>query len=157
MDKSIHALNSELTQLYKQEDDLYHRYGVHVGLSDPAVWVLYGLYEDTERIITQNDLVSTWSYPKQTINYTVGTLVKNGWVELKQLPGSGNSKAILLTEDGMRICRERMLPLMRAEEQSLGRMSTEERTQLLNLMKKHISFFEEEIGKIMGEKNESKK
>ena len=95
MDANIRAINSELTQLYKWEDELYHRYGVFCGLSDLAVWILYGLYEDTEQILTQNDLVSTWFYPKQTINYTVNALVKRGWIKLEQLPVARNSKAIL--------------------------------------------------------------
>ena len=86
MEPRIREINSELTQLYKWEDELYHRYGVFCGLSDPAVWILYGLYEDTEQILTQNDLVSTWFYPKQTINYTVNALVKRGWIKLEQLP-----------------------------------------------------------------------
>lgn len=154
MDEKIRAINSELTQLYKCEDDLYHRYGVYFGLSDPAVWILYGLYEDTGGIVTQNDLVSTWFYPKQTINYTVSTLVKNGWIRLEQLPTAGNSKAVLLTEEGKLICREKILPLMWAEENSLARMTEEERDLLLLLTKKHISYFEEEIKKITGEKNE---
>lgn len=153
MDKKIRALNSELTQLYKCEDDLYHRYGVFFGLSDPMVWVLYGLYEDTEEVLTQNDLVSTWFYPKQTVNYTVNALVKNGWVELKQLPVARNNKAVLLTEEGKRICKEKILPLMQAEEKSLSRMTDEEREMLLYLFKKQLTYFEEEITNITGEKS----
>lgn len=151
MDEKIRAINSELTQMYKWEDDLYHRYGVFFGLSDPAVWVLYGLYEDTEQVLTQNDLVSTWFYPKQTINYTVNTLVKNGWVKLEQLPVARNSKAVLLTEEGKRICEEKILPLMQAEEKSLSRMTEDEQELLLHLCRKQLSYFEEEIQKITGE------
>lgn len=151
MNETIRAINSELTQMYKWEDDLYHRYGVFCGLSDPSVWVLYGLYEDTEQVLTQNDLVSTWFYPKQTINYTVNTLVKNGWVELKQLPVARNNKAVLLTEKGKQICKEKILPLMQAEENSLSRMTEEERELLLHLTKKQFMYFEEEIRKITGE------
>lgn len=155
MDEKVRSINSEFTQLYKREDDLYHRYGVFFGLSDPAVWILYGLYEDTERIVTQNDLVSTWFYPKQTINYTVGTLVQRGLVELRQLPVARNSKAVLLTEEGKRFCEERILPLMQAEERSLSRMTEEEQEQLLRLSKKQLAYFEEEIQKITGEKSEN--
>lgn len=150
-DEKIRAMNSELTQLYKSEDDLYHRYGVFFGLSDPAVWVLYSLYEETDRVFTQNDLVSTWFYPKQTINYTVSSLVKNGWIELKQLPVARNNKAVILTDEGKRICKERILPLMRAEENSLCRMTEDERALLLKLAKKQFSYFEEEIKKITGD------
>lgn len=155
MDEKVRSINSEFTQLYKREDDLYHRYGVFFGLSDPAVWILYGLYEDTERIVTQNDLVSTWFYPKQTINYTVGTLVQRGLVELRQLPVARNSKAVLLTEEGKCFCKERILPLMQAEEHSLSRMTEEEQEQLLRLSKKQLAYFEEEIQKITGEKSEN--
>ena len=76
MDTKIKSLNMELTQMYKWEDDLYHRYSVFCGLSDPALWVLYSLYEDEEKTYTQNDFVSMWFYPKQTVNYTVSGLVK---------------------------------------------------------------------------------
>ena len=126
MEPRIREINSELTQLYKWEDELYHRYGVFCGLSDPAVWILYGLYEDTEQILTQNDLVSTWFYPKQTI---------------------------LLTDEGRRICEEKILPLMQAEENSLSRMTEEEREMLLCLAKKQMTYFEEEIQKITGGKS----
>lgn len=154
MNEKIRANNSELTQMYKWEDDLYHRYGVFFGLSDPAVWVLYGLYEDTDQVITQNDLVSTWFYPKQTINYTVNTLVKNGWVKLEQLPVARNSKAVLLTEEGKRICQEKILPLMQAEEKSLSRMTEKEQELILRLYRKQLTYFEEEIQKITGETSE---
>lgn len=154
MDETIRAINSELTQLYKWEDELYHRYGLFFGLSDPAVWVLYWLYEKAETAVTQNELASTWFYPKQTVNYTVNTLVRNGWVRLEQLPVARNSKAVLLTEEGMRVCREKILPLMQAEEKSLERLSAEERELLLRLTKQRISYFEEEIKNITGGANE---
>ena len=154
MEPRIREINSELTQLYKWEDELYHRYGVFCGLSDPAVWVLYSLYEDTEQILTQNYLSSTWFYPKQTINYTVNALVKKGWVKLEQLPVARNSKVILLTEEGRCICEEKMLPLMQAEENSLSRMTEQERELLLRLAKKKMTYFEEEIQKITGGKSE---
>lgn len=155
MEPKITAINSELTQMYKLEDDLYHRYAVFVGLSDPAVWVLYGLYEDQEQVLTQNDLVTTWFYPKQTINYTVNALVKNGWVKLEQLPGARNSKAVLLTEEGTRICQDKILPLMRAEERALTAMTEEEQELLLRLTKKKLTYFEEAIQTVLGENSEN--
>lgn len=156
MDPKMKALNAALTQMYKREDDLYHRYGAFMGLSDPAVWVLYGLYEDPERVLTQNDLVAAWFYPKQTISYTVNALAKKGWVKSEQLPGAGNSKAVLLTEEGLRVCQEKILPLMQAEERSLKRLSEEEQALLLHLTKKQFSYFEEEVHTILGENSETK-
>lgn len=154
LDSKIRMTNMAFAQLAKREDKLYHLYGVHCGLSDPAVWALYALCEDEEKTYTQNDLVSMWSFPKQTMNYTVGVLVKNGWVRLEQMPGARNSKAIHLTEEGERVCEEKILPLMLAEEKSLSRMTEEERALLLRLTEKQCTYFEEEIQKIMGEKSE---
>lgn len=152
MNDRIKDINTELTQTYKLEDDIYHRYGIFCGLSDPAVWILYSLYENKKKTITQNELVSTWHYPKQTINYTVNILIKKDWVKLEQLPIAGNNKAILLTEEGKRICKEKITPLMQAEENSLIRMTEQEREILLKLTRKHLTFFEEEIQKITGGK-----
>ena len=153
MDEEIRALNMELSQMYKKENELYHRYSVYSGLSDPASWVLYTLYEEESRTYTQNDLVSMWSFPKQTINYTVSKLAGNGWVSLKQLPGGRNRKAILLTETGRRTCEEKVLPLMLAEEQSLKRLTETERNMLLQLIQKQYACFEDEIKKIIVEKS----
>lgn len=150
MNPKVRTTNIALTQLSKQLDELYHRYGVYCGLSDPAIWVLYSLYEDEEKTYTQNDLVSMWFYPKQTINYTVNSLVKNGWISLEQLPGGRNRKAIHLTQEGEQVCREKILPLMLAEEKSLVRMSPEEQALLLRLTEKQLMNFEEEIKKITG-------
>lgn len=152
MDPKIRSINMAFTQIYKMEDELYHRYGVFCGLSDPAIWVLYTLYEEENRTYTQNDLVSMWSFPKQTLNYTVAKLVQNGWVSLEQLPGARNSKAVRLTKSGEEICKEKILPLMLAEERSISRLSENEQELLLTLVEKQFSYFKEEILKITGGK-----
>ena len=46
-----------------------------------------------------------------------------------------------------------MLPLMQAEENSLSRMTEQERELLLRLAKKQMTYFEEEIRKITGGKS----
>lgn len=154
MNDKIRTLNIALSQLYKKEDELYHRYSVHCGLSDPATWVLYTLYEEEDRVYTQNDLVTLWSFPKQTVNYAVSGLVQNGWLRLEQLPGGRNRKAVLLTEEGERICEEKILPLMLAEERSLLGLTEEEQELLLRLYQKQCAAFEEEIAQLTGGERE---
>lgn len=151
MDQNTIAINMALTQVARKLDQLYHTYAVYCGLSDPAVWVLYTLYERGDRDCTQNDLVFEWSFPKQTINYTVGCLVKNGWARLVQRPGARNGKSIILTDEGRRICDGKILPLMRAEERSINLISDEERELLLRLNELQCSNFEKEIAKLTGE------
>lgn len=154
MDDRIHSLNVALSQQYKRGDELYHRYSVHCGLSDPAFWVLYTLYEEEDIVYTQNDLVSMWSYPKQTLNYAVGRMVESGWIRLEQLPGGRNRKAVVLTEEGERFCAENILPLMLAEERSLLVLTAEERELLLRLNEKQCAAFEQEINRLTGDKND---
>lgn len=154
MDDKIRSLNVALSQLYKRGDEVYHRYGVHCGLSDPALWVLYTLCEDENAVYTQYDLVSMWSFPKQTLNYAVSGMVKNGWIRLEQLPGGRNRKAVVLTEKGKRICDEKILPLMLAEERSLLVLTPEEREMLLRLNEKQSLAFEQEIDRLTGDKND---
>lgn len=153
MDQKAVAVNTALTQVTRRLDQIYHTYAVYCGLSDPAVWVLYTLYERGDRDCTQNDLVSEWSFPKQTINYTVGCLVKNGWARLTQRPGARNGKSVTLTDEGRRICDEKILPLLKAEERSISLMSDAERELLLRLNELQCSNFEKEIAKLIGDKS----
>lgn len=154
MNDRLRAINLALSQLYKSEDELYHRYSVHCGVSDPMFWILRSLYEEREQVYTQNDLVAMWSFPKQTVNYAVSGLVKNGWLRLEQLPGGRNRKAVILTEAGERICEEMILPLMLAEERSLLCLTKEEQALLLRLNQKQCAAFAAEIEKLTGEKSE---
>lgn len=151
MNDKIRSLNMTLSQMYKREDELYHRYSIYCELSDPAIWVLYTLYEDENKIYTQNDLVSMWSYPKQTVNYAVSGLVKNGWIKLEQLPGGRNRKAVLLTKEGERICEKKILPLMLAEERSLQGLTETEQDLLSQLIQKQYACLEAEIKKLIGD------
>ena len=70
--ENIKELNTALNQLYKKQDDLYHEYAAHFGLSDTAFWILYSLCE-TEDTYTQNMLADMWHLPKQSINSSTGT------------------------------------------------------------------------------------
>jgi len=82
MDSEVKAQNIALNQFCKRMNEQYHAYAVRCGLSDPALWVLYSLWE-ADTILTQNDICSLWMYPKQTINFTISGLVKKGLVQLE--------------------------------------------------------------------------
>lgn len=155
MANKITSVNMALNYLCKQMDEMYHNYSMFCGLSDPALSVLYAIFEDEDAVFTQNDMVTMWCYPKQTVNYTVGTLVKKGWLTLEQLPGARNSKALRLTEAGRDMCREKILPLMQAEERAIMRMSAEEREALLRLMTRQSNFFAEEINSVMQQNSQN--
>lgn len=144
MESSAKALNIALNQIMKRLDEQYHAYAVHCGLSDPAFWVLYILFEAAEPV-TQNDLAQAWCYPKQTINFTITSLTKKGIVRLEQRSGIHSGKTVKLTEEGTALCQKVIAPLMEAEERSLLRLTEAERTALVSLNEKQCTGFAQEV------------
>ena len=144
MDAEVKAQNIALNQFYKRMNEQYHAYAVHCGLSDPALWVLYSLWE-TEAPMTQNDIASIWMYPKQTINFTITGFVKKGCVQLEQRPGARSGKTVKLTAEGTALCQKAIVPLMEAEERSLSQLTDAERHTLISLSEKQCASFERSL------------
>ena len=148
MDAEVKAQNIALNQYYKRMNEQYHAYAVHCGLSDPALWVLYSLWE-TETPLTQNDICALWMYPKQTINFTISGLLKKGCVTLEQRPGARSGKAVRLTSEGRALCRKVIAPLMEAEERSLLHFTAAERAALVSMNEKQCISFEQEVSALL--------
>lgn len=148
MDAEVKQQNLALNQHYKRMNEQYHAYAVHCGLSDPALWVLYSLWE-TETPLTQNDICALWMYPKQTINFTITGLVKKGCVLLEQRPGARSGKTVKLTAAGTELCRQVIAPLMEAEERSLSQLTQPDRALLVALSEKQCVCFEREISALL--------
>lgn len=144
MDSEVKAQNIALNQFCKRMNEQYHAYAVHCGLSDPALWVLYSLWE-ADTILTQNDICSLWMYPKQTINFTISGLVKKGLVQLEQRPGARSGKAVRLTAAGEAFCHKAITPLLMAEERSLLQLADSDSRTLVALSEKQCIFFEREL------------
>lgn len=151
MSETVNGQNTELNRIWKRMNVQYHNYAVACGLSDPAMWTLYALYENCggTHPLTQNDIVETWMYPKQTVNFTITGLVKKGYVFLEQLGGARNSKAVHLTEAGKQLCEQIIRPMMDAEENALRKLSEEERMLLVRLNAAQCSALETEIQKMI--------
>lgn len=144
MEGSIKELILAINQLYKKQDDLYHEYAAHHGLSDTAFWILYSLCT-TDETYTQNMLAEVWHFPKQSINSAVSTLVKAGYVRLEQMAVARNSKALKLTELGSEFCHQTILSFCELEERALLKMAEKDRQQLINLLTEQYHLLKEEI------------
>lgn len=136
-----------INRLYKQQDELYHGLAVRFGLSDTALWVLYAVCS-SDGPATQYDLANSWCFPKQTVNSAIAALEKAGMIQLVPLPGARNRKNVLLTGAGDVFCSGTVLPLIRAEERALLRLSEGERQTFLLLMEKQLLCLREETEKI---------
>ena len=100
MKNEIHELNMTLNQIYRKQDDLYHEYASHFGLSSISFWILYTLCETEDEVFTQNKLADMWHIPRQSLNSAVRTLMNQGYIKLEQMAVARNSKALSLTEKG---------------------------------------------------------
>lgn len=114
MKNEIHELNMTLNQIYRKQDDLYHEYASHFGLSSISFWILYTLCETEDEVFTQNKLADMWHIPRQSLNSAVRTLMNQGYIKLEQMAVARNSKALSLTEEGGGALQEGHISFLRA-------------------------------------------
>lgn len=144
MNHHIREQLSILNNIEKKLNSLYHEISVKLGLSDTALWILHSLF-DSETTYTQNDFCESWMYPRQTVNSAIANLVKAEYVTLTVIPGTRNSKAIELSETGVKFCREHIRPLHMAEERAFSQIGDAEREKFVALREKQYALLEKEI------------
>ncbi len=135
-------------QAHKRMNVLYHNYAKSIGISDAAFWLLYSLYEKGCPC-TQTELCEIWFFVPQTINSALKSLEKQGLITLSLVPNSKKNKQFFFTKMGEQLVKEKIVPLVQAEEKSFLRLSEQEREVLLGITQKHIKILEEEINRIL--------
>lgn len=140
MDRDIIQFN----RLYRELDEIYHKYAKEHGLSDSALWILYSLVESNARM-TQKDMCRLWHRPPQTINSALKRLEAQGMLKLIPAADSQKTKEIVLTDSGRDLVSRIILPVFQAETRALRCMSIEERTLLLSMTAKYVDHLKEEI------------
>lgn len=144
MEPSTTFILVAFNQAHKKMNIIYHNYAKAIGLSDSAFWLLYSLYEHGDSC-TQKELCKAWFYAPQTINTALKALEEKGLISLRFASGNKKNKQIFFTEDGGKLVRDKIAPLIRAEERSFERLDKDERERLLSLTQKHIGLLEEEL------------
>ena len=148
METPIVPVLAAFNRAHKRMNVLYHNYAKEVGISDAAFWLMYSLYEKGEPC-TQTELCEVWFFAPQTINSALKALKKQGLIMLDLVPNSRKSKQFFFTKAGEKLVKEKIAPLVQAEEQSFLRLGERERNELLAITQKHINILEEEINKIL--------
>lgn len=147
LERPIVSVLAAFNRAHKRMNVLYHNYAKKVGISDAALWLLYSLYEKGEPC-TQTELCEVWFFAPQTINSALKSLEKQGLITLDLVPNSRKNKQFFFTEAGERFVKEKIAPLVQAEEQSFLRLEERERDELLAITQQHINLLEEEINRI---------
>lgn len=148
METPIVLVLAAFNRAHKRMNVLYHNYAKAVGISDAAFWLMYSLYEKGGPC-TQTELCQIWFFTPQTINSALKSLEKQGLITLDFAPNSRKNKQFFFTEDGKQLVKEKIIPLVQAEEQSFLRLDEQERNALLTITQKHIGILEEEINRIV--------
>lgn len=148
METPIVLVLAAFNRAHKRLNVLYHNYAKEVGMSDAAFWLMYSLYEKGAPC-TQSELCEAWFFAPQTINSALKSLEKQGLIVLDLAPNSRKNKQFFFTESGKKLVKEKIAPLVQAEEQSFLRLDEEERNALLTITQKHINVLEEEINRIL--------
>ncbi len=138
MKKPITGSLAQFNQLYREMDEIYHRYAQSHSISDTALWLLYSLYEEGNTY-TQRELCAAWHVPPQTVNSALKKLANQGLIALEPVPGNQKNKQILLTEKGLELSRQVILPLVQAEQTVFQELGEEPQAALLSLTKRYVT------------------
>ncbi len=130
----------EFTRLYKEYDSIFHSVALAVGLSDSALTVLYHPQELGDGCLQRDIAASAW-VSKQTVHSTIRQLRERGLLSLS--PGKGRDMHIHLTEEGRRLVREEIYPIMQMESDAFQALAPEERRDLLCLTARYVAALRE--------------
>lgn len=124
----------EYNHIYKEANDIYHEIARKLQLSDSALDIFYTIFEMGDNCL-QRDICKASCMPKQTDNSSIRKLQTDGYLTLS--PGKGRSMHIHLTPSGQKLIQEKLVPLIRIENDAFEDMTVEECEQLIHLNAKY--------------------
>ena len=125
----------EYMSLYREIDKVYHEIAVKSGLSDSAFVILCSILEIGEGCL-QKDICDMNSISKQTVHSSIRRMEQEGYIIIK--PEGKKDKKIYLTHFGREFAREKIFPVMEAENEIFVEMNEEEKQELVRLMKQYL-------------------
>lgn len=127
----------QFNRLYKELDDIYHEIALAIGVSDSAFEVLYVVCTLGDGCL-QKDICREAYVSKQTVNSSVRSLERNGFLYLEK---SGRDKHICLTEKGRQFVEQKIRPVVDMENGAFLEMEPEERAEFIRLSQKYVDLF----------------
>lgn len=135
-------IRQRLNKNNNELNELYHDISMKLGLSDSESMVMYMLY-DTQKPLTQSDIVKATGLSKQTLNSSIRKLEKNGIIILEKL--NEKSKKIVVTDKGQLLIIKKIKPLVDIEDRILDTWEQEDKLKYLELIEKFKEQFEKEV------------
>ena len=136
MHYTLSADMKRFNHLMAETGGVYHAIAQAAGLSDSAFQVLYTLCVLGDgcllsQVVRQADL------PKQTVNSALRKLEQEGILTLAS--AGVRKKALHLTESGWTLCRDKILPVLKMEDDIFSAWSQAEREIYLRLTQRYLN------------------
>lgn len=131
--------------LYREIDKMYHEVALKMGLSDSALMILYAITELGDGCL-QKDICELFFFSRQTINSACKKLEMKGIIYLEK--GKRRDMHMHLTEAGVKLVQNTIVPLMKAETAVFAEMEPDEVKEFLRLTRKYTAIFRKKIGEL---------
>ena len=134
-DAGRYGLDGTSGQELREFNRLYSL-SLKMGMSDSTFIILYTIAELGDGC-SQKEICEQVSISKQTINSSIRKLEGSGVIRLEK-GTRGRELHILLTEAGKQIIREKIYPIMEAEDRAFTHMPAEDRAEFLRLSRLYV-------------------
>lgn len=132
----------KFNSICRELSDLYHDIALKLGISDSAFTIFYAIFRIGDGCL-QRDICKLSYTNKQTINSTIQRLKEDGYLYLKQ--GKGRDKHIYMTDCGVKFMREKVGPMVTAEDEAFFMLSLKEQKQFYSIFLKYITSFRKKV------------
>lgn len=142
MDTHPNRTLKAFNRIIRETDALYHALSVCSGLSDSAFSILYTICDLGDGCL-QKDVCEAFAVSKQTVNSAIRKLEQDGILTLAN--GHGRDRHIHLTEKGQLLVKEKILPIIAAENAVFDEMPEHDRGELLRLTSAYLTLLQKQI------------
>lgn len=143
----MNSIQDKLMEQFQNMDNAYEDYARSKGLTYLSLMVLEEIYE-LGGGCTQKRISEDTHYPKQSINLVIKAFLKDGVLELRELPENRKSKGITLTEKGRRLCAETVAPLLAQESAAMDEIGEVESREMIRLLELYGGAYCARIGRL---------
>lgn len=133
-----------IIHLVKELVGIYRGAISQFGISENEFWIWYTLII-MKGEYSQQDICSTWSLSKQTVNTIIMRMVQKNLAYLEMIPGTRNRKNICLTETGKEYGELIVRPVSDAEQRTLSRLSVKDCNACTAVLEGYIRILKEEM------------
>ena len=142
--KMMHELK-RFNYIPTEIDAAYHKAAQKLGITDSAMMILYFVCDNGgSRMLS--DICRLSGVSKQTINSALRKLETEGIVTLNA--SGGKKKTVTLTEAGKEYAKEKVLPIMKIENEIFSEWTKQQREMYLSLTQSFLDSFKEKISKL---------